>query len=457
MRKVFVPHDYQEEALDHVYNTPRGALWMPMGGGKSVTTLTALDNLALFEEVYPILILGPRRVVRDTWPNEVAKWEHFKHLKLSVVLGTAAERKAALKVPADIYAINYDNLPWLVELYGEDWPFRTIVADEVTKLKGLRLRQGSKRAGALRPVAHTKVNRFLGLTGTPNPNGLQDLWGPTWFYDGGKRLGRSYSAFEQRWFTKGFDGYSLVAQEYAQDQIMGLLKDICLTVRGLPVDEPILNDIEVDLLRPAMVQYRELEREMFLQLESNGEEINAVNAAVLTGKCHQFANGALYHEDKSAWTLVHDAKIEALQSIVEEAAGAPVLVGYNFVSDKERILKAFGSAVRDLGTDAGMDAALRGEGQVWVGHPASMGHGVDGLQHHCNIVALFSLTWNLEHYMQLIERVGPMRQKQAGFNRPVTVHRIITKGTIDETIRERITSKRTVQEVMLEAMERKAR
>lgn len=200
---TFKPHDYQQEAMAHLYKVRRSALWMPMGGGKTVTTLTALDNLSLVEDVFPVLVLAPLRVARSTWPEEVKKWPHLSHLTVSVITGTPKQRERALAKEADIYCTNYDNLVWLRKELGDAWPFKTVVADEFTRLKSYRIRQGGSRARALGQVAHTHVSRFIGLTGTPAPNGVKDLWGQIWFLDQGERLGRTFSAFEQRWFRKG--------------------------------------------------------------------------------------------------------------------------------------------------------------------------------------------------------------------------------------------------------------
>jgi len=451
---LYVPHDNQLEAMEHVYDVPRGALWMPMGGGKTVTSLTAFANLDTVEDIFPLLVLGPKRVVASTWPDEVEKWDHLSHLSMVPILGEKRLRSALLGRSAPIHAINYDNLQWLVEELGDDWPYLTVVADEVTKLKGFRLRQGSKRAQSLAKRAHTKVRRFLGLTGTPNPNGLQDLWGPTWFYDQGARLGRSYTAFEDRWFTKGWDGYSLEPQPYAEQQIQDKLRDICMTVKGLTVDEPIWADIKVKLPPKARAIYRELEDEMFAELD-DGAEIDAVNAAVLTGKCHQLANGALYTVAGGAeWSVLHDEKIEALQSIMEENNGAPLLVAYNFQSDLARLLKAFPFA-RHLDDDP---KTIRdwcaGKIKMLLAHPKSAGHGLN-LQEGGHHIVYFSTTWNLEEYMQILERIGPMRQKQSGFDRPVFAYRILAENTIDEDMAERLAHKLTVQDAMLLAMQRR--
>lgn len=450
--KHFVPHDYQREALDWLYARPRTALWMPMGGGKTVTTLTALDALDLVEGVYPVLVLAPKRVAISTWPDEVAKWPHLKRLRVSVINGTPKQRQTALDAPADIYTMAYDNLSWLCETLGDDWPFVTVVADELTRLKSFRIRQGSKRAGALGKVAHTKVKRFIGLTGTPGANGLKDLWGQTWFLDRGERLGRTFSAFEQRWFRKGYDGFSLQPQPHAQGEIQALLSDICLTVTGLPVDEPIRNPIYVDLPPKARVLYRDMEDEMFAEIGADGVE--AANAAVRTQKCLQIANGAIYTDDAGNWEAVHDAKLDALESVIEEANGAPVLVAYNFKHDLQRLRRRFPQArVLDADPDT-IREWNAGQVPVLFAHPASAGHGLN-LADGGNILAFFGLNWSLEEHMQIIERIGPMRQKQAGYDRPVFVHYIMAKNTVDNLVFDRLASKRTVQEVLLEAMKRR--
>lgn len=452
MTRDFTPHDYQRPAIQFIFDLLRCALWMPMGGGKSVSTLTALEHLALVEDVYPVLIIAPLRVARTTWPDEVAKWNHTKHLKVSVITGPLPQRKAALSKKADIYTINYEQLPWLVEQLGEDWPFRTVVADEFTRLKSFRTRQGSSRARALGKVAHDKVHRFIGLTGTPAPNGLQNLWGQTWFLDRGARLGRSFAAFEARWFTKGYDGFSIEPVGHAQGEINALIKDICLTVEGLPVDEPIRNVIEVQLPANVRTMYRDMEREMLATIGEH--EIEAVSAAARTMKCLQLANGAAYINDEGHWEEVHRAKIEALESVVAEANGAPVLVAYHFKSDLARLQKAFPQGrVLDANPKTISDWNA-GKIPILFAHPASAGHGLN-LAEGGNILVFFSVNWDLEMDMQIIERIGPMRQAQAGFKRPVFVHRIIAKNTVDEMVLDRLTSKKTVQEAIICAMARR--
>lgn len=452
MSKTFKPHDYQQEAMAHLYKVRRAALWMPMGGGKTVTTLTALDNLSVVEDVFPALVLAPLRVARSTWPEEVKKWPHLSHLRVSVITGTPKQRERALAEEADIYCTNYDNLVWLRKELGDEWPFKTVVADEFTRLKSFRIRQGGSRARALGQVAHSHVSRFIGLTGTPAPNGVKDLWGQIWFLDQGERLGRTFSAFEQRWFRKGYDGYTLVPYDHTQKEVEDKLRDICLTVQALQVDEPITSPVYVDLPPTARKVYDEMEKEMFAVI--NDEGVEAANAAVRTQKCLQLANGALYVDEDGNWETAHDAKLDALESIIEEANGAPVLVAYNFKHDVERLRRRFPKG-RVL--DADPDTIKQwNEGRISVlfAHPASAGHGLN-LADGGNILAFFGVNWNLEEHMQIIERIGPMRQKQAGYDRPVYVYPILARNTVDDLVMDRLSSKKSVQEILLEALKRR--
>ena len=449
---MFKPHPYQQEAMAHLYKVRRSALWMPMGGGKTVTTLTALDNLSVVEDVFPVLVLAPLRVARSTWPEEVKKWPHLSHLTVSVITGTPKQRERALAAKADIYCTNYDNLVWLRKELGDAWPFKTVVADEFTRLKSFRIRQGGSRARALGQVAHTHVTRFIGLTGTPAPNGIVDLWGQSWFLDRGERLGRTFSAFEQRWFRKGYDGYSLVPYEHTQKEVEDKLRDICLTVQGLQVDEPINSPVYVDLPPMARRVYDEMEKELFTVL--NDEGVEAANAAVRTQKCLQLANGALYIDDAGNWEAAHEAKLDALESIIEEANGAPVLVAYNFKHDLERLRARFRKGrVLDAAPDT-IKQWNAGRISILFAHPASAGHGLN-LADGGNILAFYGVNWNLEEHMQIIERIGPMRQKQAGYDRPVFVYPILARNTVDDLVMDRLTSKKSVQEVLLEALKRR--
>lgn len=442
-------HDYQNDAIRFIQNTPRCALWMAMGSGKTVTTLTALDELNLIEDVFPVLVLAPLRVARATWPEEPQRWDHLKHLRVSVITGTPKQRERALAKEADIYCTNFDNIGWLRKELGDAWPFKTVVADEFTRLKSFRLRQGGSRARMLGQVAHGEGSRFIGLTGTPAPNGVKDLWGQIWFLDKGERLGKTFSAFEQRWFRKGYDGYSLVPYEHTQREVEEKLRDVCLTVRALSVDEPNVVPVYTDMIPSVRKLYTSMETEMFARIANN--EVEAANAAVRTQKLLQIANGAMYVDEDGKWETIHNAKLDALESIIEEANGAPVLVAYNFKHDLERLQARFRQGrVLDANPDTIRDWNA-GRVPILFAHPASAGHGLN-LADGGNILAFFGVNWNLEEHMQIIERIGPMRQKQAGYDRPVLVYPILARGTVDEVVMERLSSKRSVQEVLLEAM-----
>lgn len=481
-RRVFQPHEYQGLIIEHESNVERSNVWAGMGLGKTVSTLTALEQLYHFGfETMPTLVMAPTRVAKFTWPEECEKWEHLRGMEVVPILGNPAQRAMALRRDAPVFTINYENLPWLIDWFKHNprpWPFGIGVADESTKLKSTRISNqtskkgkeflragsgGSVRGRALAQVAHTKIHRWVNLTGTPSPNGLKDLWGQQWFVDAGKRLGRSYTSFEDRWFQSlpGDRGYHDVRpMPHAQEQIQAALRDCTISLD--PADwfnlqEPIVRPVFVDLPARARALYRDMERKMFMEIDGNA--IEAVNAASRTMKCLQLANGAIYKQeddglDMAPWADVHDEKLQALEDIVEEAAGMPVLVAYHFKSDRARIMKAFKGAI-DLSTDEGLRAAKRGQGRLWLAHPASLGHGVDGLQEHSNIIAFFGHWWNLEEFQQIIERVGPVRQMQAGFSRPVFIYHILARDTIDEDVMERRETKRAVQDILLDAMKRR--
>lgn len=473
--KEFKPHEYQRLAIEHQLNTPRNALWAGMGMGKTSATLTTVDALYnVYGETRPTLVVAPLRVARSTWPDEVRKWTHLASLEVSPIVGTEAERLAALRNPnANVFTVNYENLPWLVEVLDGRWPFANVVLDESTKLKGWRGSvQESKtgkefvrgttgvRAKALAKVIHKHTERVMLLTGTPSPNGLADLWGQLWFLDAGLRLGRTYGAFESRWFFKQKqhpnDRYGIqVAHSFAQEQIQERLKDLCLTLDPadwFDLEEPRFVTVEVELPQRARALYQDMEREMFMQIDEH--EVEAFNAAAKTVKCLQLANGAAYvGEDNAQWKEVHDVKLQALESIVEEAGGAPLLVAYNFKSDLARLKKAFPKHTMIADDDG--KAFKTGRYPVGFAHPASVGHGIDGLQEVCHQVVFFGHWWNLEERMQMIERVGPTRQHQAGFKRTVDVFDIVAKDTVDELVLTRHKTKARVQDILLDAMKRR--
>lgn len=452
---IFNPYPYQEKIIGHIIDVPRCAVWAGMGLGKTSSGLAAVDALDIVEPA-PVLVLAPRRVAASTWPDEVRKWDNFKHISVSTIVGSAKERRDALDRPAKLYTMNYENLPWLLDIVGADWPFRMVIADESTKLKGFRLRQGGKRARALAKVAHSRIDRFVQLTGTCAPNGLVDLWGQFWFLDRGKRLGASFGAFESRWFHRqqmGSDAHAfkLIAHKHSQREIEDRIKDLTISLKAedyFDLKEPIHNVIRVKLPAQAEKLYRKMEREMYIQLQS-GEGIEAFNAASATIKCLQLASGFIYTEN--GWEPIHDAKLEALEEVIEEAAGMPVLVAYHFKTDLERLLKRFPQS-RHLDADPKTITDWNaGKIPVLFAHPASAGHGLN-LQHGGNIIAFFGHWWNLEEFQQIIERIGPTRQAQSGYDRPVFIHYLVAAGTVDEVVMRSRESKKTIQDLLMEAM-----
>lgn len=462
MKNEFKPREYQKLIINHVLNTPKSAVWAGMGTGKTVSTLTALDALYLCGESQPALVLAPLRVCNSTWPEEAEKWSHLRDISVTSVTGSEKERLEALKRDTSVYACNYQNVPWLVEHYGAHWPFSTVIADESTRLKSFRLRQGGVRAQALAKVAHTKVKRFINLTGTPAPNGLQDLWGQTWFLDRGERLGKTYTAFMDRWFCRSDDGFGReLRSQSASDEIYNRLRDICLTIDPkdwFDLKEPIVKNVEVTMPQAARRQYDSLKRDLILQIENH--TITAANAAVKTQKLLQIANGAAYtdpsvefDDDPRArnYKILHDAKLEALDSIVEECAGAPVLVAYHFKSDLERIRRAFKSAEVLDGNPETLKRWNKGKIKILCAHPQSAGHGLN-LQDGGNILVFFGHNWNLEDRMQITERIGPVRQMQAGYDRPVWIYNIVCRNTVDKLVMDRIETKKSVQELLLQNM-----
>ena len=452
MSERFVPRPYQKRIIEAIIDRPRTMVWAGMGCGKTVATLTALDPL-LFMGRGPALIVAPLRVAQSTWPDEAAKWRHLEHLTVSVVCGTEAARIRALEKPADIYCTNFEQLPWLVERFGKKWPFRIVVVDEATRLKGFRLRGGSSRAKALARV-YSLTERFVELTGTPAANGLIDLWGQAWFIDKGERLGKSMTEYESRFFVPirtGDEAYMVkwVPMEGADAKIKALLSDVAITVNAedyFDIDEPIFNRIAVDLPQDARRSYDELEKTLYTMLEA-GKSIEAANSRSALVKCLQVASGAVYAED-GTWTEVHRAKIDALRSVVEEAAGMPVLVAYQFRHEVDRILDAFPQARlldKDPQTIRDWNA---GKIPLLLAHPAACGHGLN-LQDGGNILCFFSVGWNYEHYAQIIERIGPTRQAQSGHPRPVFVHAIVARGTVDESVYRALLKKEDVLDFLL--------
>ncbi len=474
----FKPREYQELMVQHMLRNLRCNVWASPGTGKTSASLYAFDAMRMFGEARRGLVVAPKRVARSTWANEIVKWrESFGHLKVAVAVGTEAQRIDALRSDADLVAVNYDVLPWLVDIMGDAWNFDTVFADESGRLKGMRVSlqrrqkkdgswgnefltgQGGSRAKAIAQVAHRKVRRWLNLNGSPAPNGLADLWAQAWFIDGGVRLGRSFDAFEERFFQKiGNDngyGSTLVPLKSAQAEIQKLLRDVTITIDAkdwFDIKAPLESNVMVDLPPKARKIYDDMERQLFAEIEA-GVTVEAFNAGSRSLKCLQIGNGFAFTDTETrAWSELHDEKIEALKSIESETAGEPLLVRYCFVPDKQRILKAFPRARFLDDNPRTEDEWNAGKIPMLVTHAASAGHGLN-LQHGGRVLVDFSSDYNLDHDEQLIERLGPTRQAQSGYDRAVYRYRIVARDTIEElSVLPRLKTKASVQESLKDAM-----
>lgn len=439
----FIPHDYQQYAIDFIESHPTAAVLLDMGLGKTVITLTALNDL-LFDcfEVSRVLVIAPLRVARNTWPQEIGKWEHLKHLRYSVVVGTEKERRDALRKQASLYIINRENVPWLVE--KTDFSYDAIVIDELSSFKSW----SSKRFKALmkvRPLA----KRVIGLTGTPSGNGLMDLFAEFKVLDMGQRLGRFITKYRQDYFKpdkrNGQVVFSYAPLPGAEERIYEKISDITISMKAadhLRMPELIESEYSVRMNEEEKKMYADMCEQLVLQLK--GDEVTAANAGVLSGKLAQMANGAVYTDGRT--TLhIHDRKLDALEDIVESMNGKPLLVAYWFRHDAERIEKRV-PCVR-LDTDDAIARWNRGEIPVALIHPASAGYGLN-LQSGGSTLVWFGITWSLEFYQQTVARLH--RQGQSA--KTVVVQHIIAKGTIDERILRALKRKDKTQAALIEAV-----
>jgi hypothetical protein len=454
---IWTPREYQKIARDFIIDTPRCNVWMDCGLGKTSTALSAADILWMCgSSYYPMLVLAPKRVARDVWTNETKKWNHLGGYKVSCITGTPKERRWAAMRPADIYTTNYENIPWLVEFFGKNWPFKFIIADEATRLKGFRLRHGGKRTAALSKVAKA-TGRWINLTGTPLPNGPVDIWGAMWFIDHGKRLGHSFTSFVDRWFDQW--EYSLTPRPGAEEEIMALIADVTISLRAkdclIGAYDPTPMLVYLDLPPKAQIIYDDMEREMFANIEDE-LEVAVFNPAARSMKCCQIANGAVYtHEagETPEWTEIHDVKIRAVKDISDEVNAQPLMIVYNFQHDRQRLLKAFPEA-RVFESEQDRLDWNAGKIQKLLVHPGSAGHGLDFQDGGC-IAVFFSQTWNLEERLQILERIGPVRQIQSGHPRPVLSYELLMRNTTDEIMYDRTESKASTQDAMRAYRDRK--
>lgn len=437
------PHNYQQFATDFILEHPVSCLMLDMGLGKTIITLTALWQLTLDSfDVSRILVIAPKRVAADTWPKELSKWDHLKGLDASLVMGTQAEREAALRRQTFLYIINRENVSWLVE--NHRWDFDMVVIDELSSFKSNQA-QRFKALKKVRPL----VSRIVGLTGTPAPNSLLDLWPQMYLMDMGQRLGRFIGGFRERFFTPDKRSreiiYSYKPREGAEEAIYDLISDICISMKAvdyLDMPELIMNRVEVSMDSREQKIYDDFQRDMAVNL--HGEELDAVNAAVLSGKLLQMANGAVYGENHKV-LRIHDRKLDALEDLVEAANGKPLLVAYWYEHDLQRIKARFKTA-RCIDTTKDIDDWNAGRIPLALIHPASAGHGLNLQDGGCTIV-WFGLTWSLELYQQLNARLWRQGQKHT-----VVIHHIVTKGTHDEDVLRALECKDTRQTALIDAV-----
>jgi SNF2 family DNA or RNA helicase len=445
-------HGYQQKAVNFQCTHPNSMLWLDMGLGKTVITLTSLAHLIRTQFLRGVIIVAPIRVIRLVWRQEAAKWEHTKHLRFSMVTGTKDQRTRALLRPADVYMINYENLGWLAETLqtyfvkkDKPMPFNGVVWDEISKCKN----SATNRVKAVKKILD-KFDWTTGLTGTPASNGYKDLHGQFLVVDKGQRLGTSKTQFKTRFYRK-VGPYKEVPYEDTEDTIKKLIGDITLEMSAEdynPLPDLMINNIEIEMPDDLRAKYEKMEKEFFLVLDS-GKEVEAFNQASLTNKCLQFSNGAMYPvAGMPLWEPVHDLKLEALEDIIDEANGSPVLCAYAYRSDAARIMEKFKHLdpinLTECKSEASLTNAMHrwktGDCSLMIGHPASMGHGIDGLQKNGHILVWYGLNWSLDLYEQFNARV-----RRQGQGVPVICHRIMCRDTLDQAQALALDEKATTQ------------
>lgn len=449
----FVPHDYQKYCIDRIISDSSLGLFLDMGLGKTVITLTAVNELIYNRfEVGKVLVIAPKKVAETTWTNEAQKWEHLHNLRISRVIGTLAQRVRALNTPADVYVINRENVPWLVEYDRNSWRFDMVVIDELSSFK-------SSKAQRFRSLCYVRqhIKRLVGLTGTPASNGLIDLWAKIYLLDEGERLGKKITHFRTKYCdcnTHGGHFSTYVMKSGAEESIRSAISDICISMKAedyLQLPECTVVDVPVYMDRRTEKRYEEFEREMLLQIDEN--TLDAGTAAVLSGKLMQFANGAVYDENKNA-VEVHSGKLDTLSELVEGLNGQHALIFYNFRHDLERILRHFEKsplAIRELKTDQDQADWNAGKIDLLLAHPASAGYGLN-LQQGGHHVIWFGLNWSLELYEQANKRLHRQGQQER-----VIIHRLITQNTRDVDVADALAGKQDVQNALLEALKVKIR
>lgn len=440
----YKPHNYQDHATRHVLNNPASGLFLEMGLGKTVAALTAADVL-LYEtfEVAKVLVIAPKFVSLNVWPGEIQKWDHLKHLTFSVVTGDPGQRVAALKKRADIHIINRENVTWLVNYYKTKFPFDMVIVDELSSFKSAQA-QRFKSLRIVRPL----VKRIVGLTGTPAPNGLVDLWPQLYLLDQGERLGKTLTGFREAYLTpekrNGYQIYTYKVRKGSENEIYSRISDICISMKSsdyLRLPEKIENDYIIALDPVTQAKYDQFEKDQVTSILD--AEITAFNAAALTNKLLQFSNGAVYDEDRAVHE-VHSMKLDALEELIEQASG-PVLVFYSYIHDRERIKKRFPGA-QELKTAKDVDCWNIGIVPIMIAHPASAGHGLN-LQAGGSIIIWYGLTWSLELYQQANARLH-----RQGQTKPVIVYKLICSKTMDTEVSKALARKSDSQGALMEAV-----
>ena len=440
----YVAHNYQNYAKDFILAHKVSALFLDCGLGKTITTLTAINELIYDSfEISKVLIIAPLRVAQSTWKEEIEKWDHLNLLRYSIVVGDEKERLKALKQISDIYIINRENVDWLVTKSGIDFNFNMLIIDELSSFKS----HTSKRFKSLLKI-RPYFERVVGLTGTPSSNGLMDLWAEFRVLDLGERLGRYITHYRNEYFLpdkrNGAVIFSYKPQPNAEERIYRRLADITISMKSteyLKMPELILNELEINLDEEDQMKYKKFKKEMVMTIQE--KEIDAINAASLSNKLIQLANGSIYDADKKFYEI-HNKKLDKLEEIIESANGKPVLVAYWFKADKERIEKRF--KVREIKTADDIKQWNKGMIDLALIHPASAGHGLN-LQSGGSTLVWFSLTWSLELYQQTNARLYRQGQKDT-----VVIHHLITKNTIDEDIMKSLKRKDKTQEALMRAV-----
>lgn len=440
----YKPHEYQVYATEYILTHPIAAVLLDMGLGKSVITLSAIFDLTLDSFlVRKVLVIAPLRVARDTWPAEIEKWDHLKGLNYTVVVGTVAQRKRALMKRAQVYIINRENIEWLISRSGISFDFDMVVIDELSSFKSHQ----AKRFKSLLKV-RPKVKRIVGLTGTPSSNGLMDLWAEYRLLDMGQRLGRFIGRYREDYFVPDKRNqqviFSYKPKPGAEEAIYRLISDITISMKGsdyLKLPELVINEVPVKLSEKEMKTLDTMKQDLITTVK--GEEITAANAAALSGKLLQMANGAVY-DDQGVVIHIHDSKLDALEDLIEAANGKPVLIAYWFKHDLSRIQKRF--EVEVLSTSDSIKRWNDGEIPIAVIHPASAGHGLN-LQAGGSTLVWFGLTWSLELYQQTNARLW-----RQGQNETVVIHHLIAKGTIDERVMKALKDKDNTQAALIDAV-----